>query len=198
MRRLLHRIGRSERGATITEFAVVLPVMIVLLMGMMEYAYQAYVQSVLTGAVQKAGRDSGLEDYIGNTSALDAAVLSAVQGAAPRATINAAQSSRTTYSNFRDVGLEAFIDTNGNNKCDNGETYEDANNDGSWDVNQGTSGTGAAGDVVVYKLTITYPRLFPLGWLGMSTTNDLSSSTTLRNQPYRAQATTTIAKRTCN
>ena len=60
-RRPLARLRRDRRGVTVVEFAFVLPVMLVLMMGMMELGYQAYVQSVITGAVQKAGRDSGIQ-----------------------------------------------------------------------------------------------------------------------------------------
>lgn len=67
--RSLRHLRRDQAGATIVEFAFVLPVMVLLLMGLGEILYQEYAQSVLTGALQKAGRDSTIQSA--DTSAVD-------------------------------------------------------------------------------------------------------------------------------
>ncbi len=54
-------LKRSERGATIVEFAIVAPVMLLLIMMMGELCYRHYVQAILTGSMAKAGRDSAIE-----------------------------------------------------------------------------------------------------------------------------------------
>lgn len=186
MRRLLPRLARDRRGATVIEFAIVLPVMLVLMMGMMELGYQAYVQSVITGAVQKAGRDSGIQ---GATQAtIDAKVLSQVRAVAPSANFASGSPTRLSYTSFSAVAPEPFVDTNGNGTRQAGECYTDVNGNGQWDADAGRSGQGGANDVTVYTVQITYSRIFPvvklLGWAGTAT---LSASTTLMNQPYATQ-----------
>ena len=57
-RTTIQRLRTDCRGATIIEFAIVAPVMMFLLMGLGDLLYQLYLQSILDGALQKAGRDS--------------------------------------------------------------------------------------------------------------------------------------------
>ena len=61
MIRRLRRLGRDRRGVTIVEFAMVAPVLSLLMMGLGDMLYQMYVKEMLTGSVQKAARDSGIQ-----------------------------------------------------------------------------------------------------------------------------------------
>ncbi len=187
---LLRRLARDARGATVVEFAFVVPVMLILMMGMCELGYQAYVQSVITGAVQKAGRDSGIQGA--TASNIDARVLSQVRSAAPSAVWADGYPTRKSYTSFSAIAPEPFVDTNGNGKRDSTECYTDVNGNKQWDADAGRTGQGGANDVTVYTGQITYNRLFPvvklLGWQGTAT---LSATTTLMNQPYATQATST-------
>lgn len=180
------RLLRDRRGVTVVEFAFVLPVMLVLMMGMMELGYQAYVQSVITGAVQKAGRDSGIQGA--TPASIDARVLAQVQAVAPGAAFAAGYPTRRSYTSFSAVAPEPFVDTNGNGVRDPGECYTDVNGNGQWDADAGRAGQGGPNDVTVYTAAITYGRLFPVtrlfGWPGTAT---LSATTTLMNQPYATQ-----------
>ncbi len=185
-RRRILSLARDRRGVTVIEFALILPVMLVLMMGMMEIAYQAYVQSVITGAVQKAGRDSGIQGATPAT--IDAKVLSQVRAVAPSAAFASGSPTRLSYTNFSQVAPEPFVDTNGNGVRNAGECFTDINGNGQWDADAGRSGQGGANDVTVYTAQVTYNRLFPvvklLGWAGTAT---LSATTTLMNQPYASQ-----------
>lgn len=195
MRRILSRLAGDSRGATIIEFAFVLPVMLVAIMGLMDSCYQIYVQSILTGAVQRAGRDSTIETNIGDTAAIDAKVLALVQTVASQATF-ASPPTRQSFASFQQInrtGPEPFVDSNNNNVRDAGECFDDINGNGSWDnqvlVDTGTSGAGGASDVVAYTVVINYPRLFPLfAFMGIGNTAQLRSTTLLRNQPFATQA----------
>src|SRR3546814_9811742 len=70
----LRRLGRSERGAAMIEFALTAPLFLLVLMGAFDYCWQMYAQQVLQGAVSKAGRDSTLEADARHQSALDTLV----------------------------------------------------------------------------------------------------------------------------
>lgn len=191
MRRLRHLLPASG-GAALVEFALVLPVMLLMGMGLCEMAYQAYMQAILTGAVQKAGRDSTVESA--NTTTIDNAVLQAVKNINGNAAFVSGYPMRKSYASYGYISPESFVDSNGNGMRDPGECFTDVNGNGIWDADPGVSGNGGAGDTVLYTASITYTRLFPLGlWLGWGKTATLSASTILKNQPWAMQTTTAAA-----
>jgi Flp pilus assembly pilin Flp len=182
-----------ERGATMVEFALVAPVLILMIMGVFDLAHQYYATAVLQGAMQKAARDSTLETGSDRAAALDAYVSRNVR------TITGANSvftpQRLNYANFSDVGdPENFTDAPPlNAKYDLGECYEDLNGNGKWDSDLGKAGQGGAQDAVLYRMTVTYPRLFPLSSLiGLSENQTIVANTVLRNQPFGDQAVRTV------
>lgn len=194
MTRLAYRLAREERGVTIVEFAIVAPVMLFTIMGLGDLLYQVYVQSVLDGALQKAGRDSSLEDNVTSGSTLDQAVMDMVKSVAKDATF---QSQRRSYSTFALVKPENFNDTNNNGVRDAGECYDDVNGNKQWDADPGRVGQGGANDVTRYTMTVSFPRIFPVvGMLGLPETTQITSSTLLKNQPYKTQ-TVTVIKQVC-
>jgi Flp pilus assembly protein TadG len=195
--RNLTRLRRDTRGATIIEFAMVSPVMCLLIVGGLDIAHTLYVGAVLQGAVQKASRDATLESGLDTTvqARLDHSVRNQVEALAGNATITI---KRNYFSDFKDAAanqFEPFTDTNGNGTCDGpagstpGEPYEDTNNNQRWDRTGGNEGQGGAQDAVAYTVTMSYPRLFPVyGFIGGSDTTSVSATTILRNQPYADQA----------
>ena len=186
MRRNLHNLGTDAEGATVVEFALASPVLVLLLMGLFDMGYSVYANTMLQGALQRAARDSTVEGAASTLTVLDDAVKSEVLRVVPDASI---AFSRKAYANFTDIGLEEdYTDANENGVCDDGEPYEDANGSGTWDRDRGANGLGGARDAVVYTATMTYNRKFPMASLiGLSETVTNSASTVLRNQPYDAQ-----------
>lgn len=101
---------------------------------------------------------------------------------------------RKAYSNFSNVGMpEDFTDVNGNGQCNAGEPFEDANGNGIWDQDRGANGMGGARDAVLYTVTVTYRRPFPMATL-IGLPRDVTSvaKTVLRNQPYDSQRSLAI------
>lgn len=190
-RRLLPRLTRDARGVTAIEFAIVAPVMMILLMGISDLAYQVYAQSILNGAMQKAARDSAIQGGGDNTATIDAKVTAMVKNIAANATITF---SRKNYDSFSVIKPEPFVDSNGNGVRNPGECFTDINGNGSWDADPGVAGQGGANDVTVYTATVTYPHLFPVtGLFGWPSTQTITAATLLKNQPYATQTTTTPA-----
>jgi Flp pilus assembly protein TadG len=186
----------DRRGSTLTEFAVILPVMMLLILGLCDLTYQAYVQAVLAGAIQKAGRDSTLQDNAKATAtaAIDLRVMKQVWAVAKTATW---QSSRKSYAQFGYVTPEPFEDKNGNNAYDADECFTDLNGNGVRDLDPGKTGQGVANDVVVYTMTIRYNRLSPIGKLiGWDQQPTATATTLLKNQPY-TNTTSAAATRVC-
>ena len=193
--RLLPRLRQDTRGVTAIEFAFVAPVMCVLIMGLCDLTYQSYVSVILSGALQKAGRDSTIQGAASRTAALDAAVIGMVREVARTATYT---STRKSYAQFSNVRPEVFQDNNSNGTYDQAsECFTDVNGNNQWDADPGIAGQGGANDVVLYTIRVTYPRLFPLGgFLGWGNSNTISASTVLKNQPYANQSSFT-AKQVC-
>lgn len=189
--RFPHRLLRDRRGVAATEFAILAPVLVMMLLGLMDLSYQAYARAVLEGAIQKAGRDSGIEGA--TTATIDAKVEAAVKQVANRATVTF---DRRSYSTFGNIRPERFTDTNGNGIRDATECYDDVNANMRWDADPGREGQGGANDVTLYTVTATYPRIFPLGkLLGWSSTETVSAKTLLKNQPFATQSIPTVVVR---
>jgi len=194
--RTFGRLRGDVRGVTVLEFAFVIPPMLFLLMGGGEIVYQAYVQSILDGAIQKAGRDSAIQGGGDRADELDGKVLTMVRVVAKTAVI--ADSKRSYYASFSRMKPETFYDTNSNNRYDAAtECFDDVNGNKTWDADPGTTGQGGANDVTLYQLKVKYDRLFPvtalLGWDG---TKILTARTLLKNQPYASQKQTPVVN-TC-
>lgn len=184
---LIKRLRKNRDGVSVVEFAMLAPVLLTMVMGLLDLAYNMYTAQMLQGAIQNAARESTIEGASGREATIDAAVTTAVRAITPAATMNF---SRKSYSSFADAGRpEDYVDQNANGTCDNGELYEDANGNGAWDTDTGTAGFGGARDAVVYDVTVTYERPFPVFALipGQTSTYTLSATTILRNQPFGAQ-----------
>jgi Flp pilus assembly protein TadG len=192
MRQLFRVLRRDRQGATAIEFAIVCPVMLILIMGLSELAFQGYLRSSLTGALQKAARDSTIE---GNSSTdantiIDNNVKASINTIIKNVTWDV--TTRESYAHFADIGPEYFWDNNPANGVydKNTECFLDTNSNGVWDADPGAAGQGGANAAVVYQMGFTYPRLFPIyRIIGWPNTVHIVAKTILKNQPYKYQNT---------
>ncbi len=186
-RRALRELGRDKKGATLTEFGLVAPILIMMIMGIFDMAHSQYTTALMNGAMQKAGRDLTLEDAGSQQTNIDARVIAQIQNVVPdSATVTL---EKLSHYEFEDIGeAEEFTDTNDDGLCNFGEPYADYNGNGQWDSNRGEVGIGGARDAVLYTAIVTYDRVFPMyGLAGLPQQVELRSSTVLRNQPYDEQ-----------
>ena len=175
---------RNVRGSSSVEFALIAPVMLMTLFGMFDIGHGMYTKSLLEGAIEKAARNSTIEGA--TTGSLDARVTLIVRQIAPGATLTFSRSNYASFSSVRQP--EDFTDVDGDSACNNGEPFEDANGNGTFDNDRGRAGNGGARDAVLYKVSVSYPRLMPIGrFVGGPSTQDMSAVAVLRNQPYGMQ-----------
>jgi Flp pilus assembly protein TadG len=178
----------AASGTTIIEFAVVAPVLLMIIMGGMEIGHLGYVKGITRAALQVAARDSGLESNSSSQNAVDAALRDRIKTVIPNASISI---QRRSYTDFTDVNTpEDFNDSNGNGLYDPNECFTDMNGNARWDADRGrTNSQGGADDVVLYTVSVSYNKIFPL-WklIGQPSTNVISAETTLRNQPFGVQS----------
>ncbi len=190
LRRLLPRLRRDQRGATVVEFAIVAPVMGLVLLGSFDVGHTLYMRATLQGILQKAARDSTLEDSTDANvqTTLDNKIITQVKALANNSTITITRRFYRTFSAASAAKAETWTDTDHNGTCNGGEPYEDANLNNNWDKDGGDAGQGGAKDAVLYTVNVSYPRFFPLyNFIGGSHTTKLSASTVLKNQPYGDQ-----------
>lgn len=192
----LRQLARDERGGTIIEFAIVAPVMALLLLGAFDVAHTLYMRAALQGVVQKTARDATLESGLAGATqtALDNKVKAQIRALANNGTVTITRQWYRTYEHAAASKFEPWTDTNNNGTCDGpaggtpGEPYEDSNGNGIWDASGGNLNQGGAKDAVLYTATVSYPRFFPIyNFIGGSNVTKVTASTILRNQPYGDQ-----------
>jgi Flp pilus assembly pilin Flp len=199
----LRALPRDRRGATILEFGLIAPTLIIMLMGALDIGHTLYMQGVLQGAVQKAARDGTLETAAGNSDAtrntIDAVVRGQLLTLNNTATIDFRRRFYRTFTLAAAQTAETFTDTDHDGICNHNEPFDDRNANGVRDTDGGDSiNRAGARDNVLYTVSITYPRLFPLDkLLGGRGTVSLSASTVLSSQPYGDQGTYTAAVGHC-
>lgn len=184
--RTFRRLWLSRDGVSMVEFGFTAPLFIMMVFGTLELGYGIYADSVLSGAVQAAGRNSGLEDAQGSQTSIDDVVTDQVTTVVPSAVLTF---TRQNYQEFSDVGKpEDFVDANANAEYDETECFTDENGNDTWDDDVGATGQGGANDVVLYSVNMQFDRFIPVGgFFGLSDQRDYTARTTLRNQPFSTQ-----------
>lgn len=184
--RILTRLATEQRGATVIEFAIIAPVMCLLLVGAFDVSHTLYLKSALTGIVQKTARDASIEGSSG--SDLDKKVKQQVLVLVNNADVSFSRRFYKTFTEAAAAKAEDWTDLNGNGRCDNGEPFIDTNENSVWDRDGGDNGQGSAKDATVYTVTIQYPRMLPLdGFIDVDPNVKVIATTVLRNQPFDAQ-----------
>jgi Flp pilus assembly pilin Flp len=179
---------RDLRGVTMVEFAIMAPVMLLTMTGIMEVSMILAVSSLLEGGLRDAAR-YGITGYVpaGTTRAdqIKAIIANATIGLVD---MSKAEITTLVYPSFGDIGQpEPWDDQNSNGVYDIGEPYTDINSNGQWDPDMGAAGLGGPGEIVLYKikydLALMTPLIAPImgGADGKIT---LTASIAVRNEPY--------------
>jgi Flp pilus assembly protein TadG len=182
----LRALRRDSSAATIVEFALILPVLCMMLLGTLDLGYRSYVASVVQGALHDAARMATVGGV--TTAQIQTYVTNKLQAFSRNATITTTTRSYSDYSGVK-VAETITQDTAPFGTYNPGDCFQDANGNGSYDTDRGRSGTGGSEDVVYFEVTMTYPHIMPVGklfgWSGNVTT---TQNTVLRNQPYAARS----------
>jgi Flp pilus assembly pilin Flp len=191
----MEKLLRDQSGVSVTEFGLIAPAVITMLLGTMDVGHTLYMRTVIDGAIQEVARDSSLEDggVLAKQEAIDARIKMQIRklnkNIDPTDDIKIKRRYYRNFSNAFNAEEEDYTDTNDNGVCDNGEPYVDANLNEVWDSDGGDEGQGGAKDVSIVTVTVTYDRLFPLAKLvGLPEQITIAANTVLANQPYAEQA----------
>jgi Flp pilus assembly protein TadG len=184
-------LRRDAKGATIVEFALILPVMCMMLLGTLDLGYRSYVGSVVQGTLHDAARMATVGGV--TTAQIQTFVQNRLQAFSRNATIT---TTTRSYSDHSGVKVPETItqDTAPFGVYNPGDCFLDTNGNGSWDADRGRGGTGGSEDVVYFEVTMTYPHIVPVGRLfGWSSNVTTTQNTVLRNQPFAARNNTPAA-----
>lgn len=172
---------RSIAGAAAIEFALLLPVFCLVVMGTMEVGYKIYAVSVSNGAIREAARMASTGEFTG--AQIDAEVMKRIQAFRRTATVNIVKKS---YSDFTGVGLPEPILSG---SYESGTyCFSDVNENGNRDDDQGVNGLGDAEDVIYYEVTTSYPTLFKFTEkvLKFPSITTVKLNTIVSNEPFAA------------
>jgi hypothetical protein len=186
-------LARNQDGATIVEFAIVLPVFATLICGGLDFAHWAYVRSATTGAIESVARSTGVGGASVDPRVYEEQVETMVKKIASTATF---EWDKKSYYEFSGIGkpekLTSDLDEDG--VYDTGDCWEDLNPNGTYDVAPGRDGIGGADDIVFYKVTVSYDPLITLTNLlpGVPADRTVVASTIIKRQPHAAQVVPAI------
>ena len=183
--RNLSRLARDESGVTLVEFAMIVPVLCVLLLGIFELGYRSYAESVVQGALHEAARMGTVGGV--PMDDIDARVRTRLSNFNDRGVVAINASSYFEYSG---VGTPETIttDTDPEGEYNEGDCWIDTNGNGEWDADSGADGFGGAEDIVRYQISLTVEEIVPIAsMLGWDQFNTIRGETLLRNQPFAAR-----------
>jgi len=177
----------SRSGATALEFALIAPILLALIMGIVETGLVFAADILLKNATHTAAR-TGRTGFVEVDSTREATVITIIKRQADLLMDPAKLTiSSKAYAAFEGVRTpEPFIDANGNGQRDDGENYTDVNGNGQYDLDRGKTGLGGASQVVLY--TVSYPWTFITPMIGNLIAQDgvltLTATAVVQNEPY--------------
>lgn len=181
------RLARDVRGMAITELALIAPVLMLMIVGIVEVALILFVSTLLEGSVREAGR-YGITGYVYDGHDRISLIRKIVKNhTVGLIDMEKVEISTLTYQSFAAIGKpEPFSDLNGNGQRDANEPFNDVNGNGKWDADMGVAGAGGPGDIVVYTITYDWPILTAMmgDFLGRMGKIRLRASYAVRNEPW--------------
>ena len=184
-KRNLKALRRNNEGVTAVEFALIAPVLLLMVMGTTEVGLMMFAQNVMEGSAFSGSR-TGKTGYVADGLTQEETIVQTINERAGvlMDTDNISVTS-LTYSEFGDVGQpEPFVDTNGNGVRDYGENYTDVNGDGEYSDDMGIAGFGTGQEITMYTITYDWPIFSPLLQPIMGETKTLTAVTVVKNEPY--------------
>jgi hypothetical protein len=182
----LRSVLACQQGIAALEFAFVVPVFALILMGIIEFSLIMFTSAVMESATNNTAR-LGKTGYTEADMTREELIINNIK---ERTTglLNPNQITlhSEVYATFPEVGQPEPCISPASPPCSGaaGTHYVDVNGNGQWDADMAAAGHGAAGDVVVY--TASYPwHIFTPGIaLIVGNTFTISSRTVVKNEPF--------------
>lgn len=192
-RRLItqNRFRKNQDGITSLEFALISPVMVMLIMGIIEFSMVMYTTTIMESATNSTSR-LGKTGYDPSGMTRQEAIVHSITEKTKDLLDGAKITIETkAYSDFSKVGKpEPCIDPV-NPPCGGlpGINYIDANGNGTWDSDMAEVGLGNEGEVVVYSVHYPWKIMTPfVSSLMGASIFDITVRTVVRNEPFGTPA----------
>ena len=185
-RRPLRQLTSQRQGAAVAEFAMILPIFMLMVMGIMDFGMTLFVNATLEGAVRDAsrygvtGQDGGDRLQVIRDIIADRTV--------GLVDIDVADIRTRIYESFEDIGYtEPLIGDpppEGEEMVP-GVHYDDLNSNGEWDEDLGQEGVGGPDEIVLYTINYELPMISGLVKHVMGgDAVSLSTSIAVKNEPF--------------
>lgn len=182
------RFWRGDDGISTLEFAFIAPILLIIMMGIVEFSLIMFTMAAMesaTGITARLGKTGYTAPGMSREQQIVASIENRTAGLLNPLLI---QISSKVYSNFDKIGdAEPFIDGNGNGVYNFGEGYSDVNGNGQWDADMGAAGYGNANDIVVYTVTYPWTIVTPIIGTVLGNPFNISVRTVVKNEPYTVQ-----------
>jgi Flp pilus assembly protein TadG len=178
---------RCSRGASLVEFALVFPILIVLVIGLLEVGMMMFIQSAMEGGLREATRWGITGQTVTGETREESIRRILEENTLGMVDFSGAAITMRTYDSFSDVGQpEPWTDSNDNGQYDVGEPYTDLNGNTQWDEDRGVEGVGNASEIVSYTVEYHWVPLTGLisSFIGDGDGIPMRASTVVRNEPF--------------
>ncbi|MEH6475064.1 MAG: TadE/TadG family type IV pilus assembly protein [Sneathiella sp.] len=182
---IISKFGRNEKGTTAVELALISPILVTVLFGIIELSVAMFVNTVVEGGLRDASR-VGLTGLEVDEGSREQAIVDIVNGASlGMVSLTTSDVSSKIYPSFGDIGMpEPYIDDDGDGSYTDGETFEDINGNGAWDSDMGEAGLGGPGEIVLYSISYNWNflsgQMIPI----LNGVIPMTASMVVRNEPF--------------
>lgn len=187
----LRRFAGCRDGAAALEFALVLPPLSLILVGMFEVSMLMFTQASMEGALREAAR-FGMTGAVEDPVDREAQIRDVIETYTfSMIDMNEMTVTFEVYDSFGDAnGAEPYVDSNLNGQYDVPEPYTNLNGGDppQWDDGIGQAGVGASAEVVRYDVQYDWHTMTPFmaAFIGDNGTVHLGASVVIRNEPWEA------------
>jgi Flp pilus assembly pilin Flp len=183
--RSIHRLTRDVGGTAAIEFAFILPLLLVAVIGCLEIAILLFLTASIETAVGQASRFGSTGGNGSGISREERVFRMISEHTYGLIDVSKMTLDTLVYPDFADIGQpEPYTDANDNGLYDAGERYIDVNGNEQWDVDMGRAGLGGPSDVVVYRVRYTWGLLTPFVQRLMGAEITQTASAAMRNEPF--------------
>jgi Flp pilus assembly pilin Flp len=192
--RVLRRLPgyKDEEGVTAIEFAIVAPVLLTFLLGIIEVGMIFFNTMLIEGAITNTAR-LGKTGFVQEGISREQTIMNMLEErTAGMIDLDDITITATVYPGFDTIGDAEPCKVASCSASSPPGDYDDINGNGKWDSDMGVAGYGYANDVVVYTVTYNWPIMTPFmsAVFGTSTYN-ITARAVVKNEPYDVGVTLT-------
>lgn len=184
-RRYFARLIAERSGISTVEFAFVTPVLLLLVMGIIEYSMIMFSMAAMesaTAITARLGKTGSSADGLSRQQTIINSIRDHTTGLLDP---NLITITTMVYPRFDEINdPEPYTDTNGNGAYNPGEPYTDINGNGQWDQDMGAAGLGNPGEIVVYTVRYPWRIMTPVIRPITGSIFNITVRTVVKNEPF--------------